>query len=69
MLEIIFSGKTELHFFPFTPKLSNLVVVITEETDFNTRYCRSKLPDSNKGKKQGSVVAIGAVLKNGFHCN
>ena len=36
--------------FRFTPKLSNLLVIITEERDFNTRYCRSKLYDSNEGE-------------------
>ena len=34
--------------FRFTPKVSDLdlVVVITEESDFYTRYCRNKLYDS-----------------------
>ena len=36
--------------FRFTPKLSDQVVVITEESDFYTRYCRNKLHDSKKGK-------------------
>ena len=42
MLEIVFSGKIDLSFyFPCNNKLSNLIVVTTEESDFNTRYCRS----------------------------
>ena len=63
--------------FHFTPKLSEQFVVITEESDFYTRYCRNKLHDSKKGKKTGicksvviaTVVAIRDVVKNGFHCN
>ena len=63
--------------FRFTPKLSDQVVVITEESDFYTRYCRNKLHDSKKEKKNGicksvviaTVVAIRDVVKNGFHCN
>ena len=61
--------------FRFTPILSNIVVVITEETDFNNCNWRSKLYDSNKGKmgirKSGlvaTVVAIRAVVKKGLHC-
>ena len=41
-----------LHFFLFTPTLSDLVVVNTVESDFNTPYCKNKLYDSDKGKKQ-----------------
>ena len=36
--------------FGLTPKLSDTVVVIREESDFYTRYCRNKLYDSNKRK-------------------
>ena len=62
--------------FCFTPKHSDQVqvVVITEESDFYTRYCRNKLHDSKKGKNgdlqicRYTVVAIRDVVKNGFHC-
>ena len=51
--------------FRFTPILSNLVVVITEVTDFNTCYWRSKLHDSKKGKieicKSGLVAIVAAI--------
>ena len=43
-------GKCYHVSFRFTPKLSDQVVVITEESDFYTRYCRNKLHDSKKGK-------------------
>ena len=62
--------------FRFTPKLSDQVVVITEESDFYTGNCRNELHDSKKGEKMGicksvviaTVVAIRDVVKNGFHC-
>ena len=68
-------AKSYRIFFRFTPKLSDQVVVITEESDFYTRHCRNKLHDSKKGKTGicksvviATVVAIGDVIKNGFHC-
>ena len=79
MLEIVFSVKIESCFFPFYhgPKLSNLVVVMIEETDFSTCYCRGKLYDSKEkmgiGKNLSvfiaTVVAIPAVFENGSHCS
>ena len=63
--------------FRFTPKLSDQVVVITEESDFYTRYCRNKLHDSKKGKKRGfanlslwqQLSLFEMLLKNGFLCS
>ena len=42
--------------FRFTPKLSDQVVFITEESDFYTRYCRNKLHDSKIGKNGGLQI-------------
>ena len=42
--------------FRFTPKLSDQVVLITEESDFYTRYRRNNLHDSNKGKKRDLLI-------------
>ena len=44
--------------FRFTQKLSKLAVVLNEESYFNTHYCRSKMYDSNKGKKTGICKSV-----------
>ena len=70
-----FHAKSYRVSFRFIPKLSDQVVVITEESNFYTRYCRNKLHDSKKEKTEicksvviATVVAIRDVVKNGFHC-
>ena len=72
-----FSGaKSYRVSFRFTPKLSDQVVIITEESDFYTRYCRNKLHDSRKEKTGickavviATVVAIRDVVEKGIHCS
>ena len=58
--------------FHFTPKLSNLVVVITEESDFNThKNYMTQIKEKTEIRKSvviATVIAIRAVIKSGFHC-
>ena len=53
--------------FLFTPKLSDLVVIITEESDGKTKF-----RDSNKGENRFLQIChyrvfVRAAVKNGFH--
>ena len=50
MLEIFFPMKNFCAFLSFEP--SNLVVIITGGSNINTRYCRNKLNDLNKGENE-----------------
>ena len=63
--------------FRFTPKLSDQVVVITEESDFFTLVTVEINYTTQRNEKKGicksvliaTVVAIRDVVKNGFHCS
>ena len=61
--------------FRFTPKLSDQVVVISEESDFYTVIVEINYMTQRKEKTGicksvviATVVAIRDVVKNGFHC-
>ena len=55
----------------FTPKLSGLVFVITEEIDFYVLVIAEVVSNRDRelsGLVLATFVAIQAVVKNGFHC-
>ena len=68
-------AKSYRIYFCFTLKLSDQVVIITEESDFYTPYCRNALHDSKRGKngdlqicRYSNSCRYSRCLKNGSHC-